>query len=99
VRCPACGSTFEADTRATVGEWIVGLLVLFGIVSAPFLLGWVSITTTGCDLPIDLVFGDVCVVGSFGASAGASLISLLVIGTIVAVGGLIGKAVGRLFER
>ena len=70
--------------KVVVGLVVVGVIVLFAT-------GNMFITTSGCTLPIDIVLVDTCLLGSFGASLGATIGVALIFGLLGLIGTIIKK--------
>lgn len=100
--CKSCGSlqlevvsnekavSEEEERERTIKNTGIALLVIIVL----FWSGFISITTEGCTLPIDIVIGNACLFGSFGATVGATL----AVGVLMALLAIIGRFVKSLFK-
>lgn len=73
-----------------LGAGVKTILIALILLILMFLTGILSITNEGCTLPIDLVlFGELCVFGSFGATLGATIALTVLMALLAGVGKLL----------
>jgi len=75
------------------------LLIIIAIILVLIFTGSLFITTSGCTIPIDLVLGDTCVFGSFGATLGLTIASVVGFALLGFVGAVLKNFFAKLTNR